>query len=131
MRKDTVTTSGASGEPVLRANSRIVGWATVTQIGAVVAVDPGGEIQRLRAVEVGLVALDDGGAAGQRPAAAGLEAPVGGRVVPRRIEPRQERPLERLLGTSGGLGRRRGQGERGQRARDDDQGPSHNFETVP
>src|SRR5690242_18809220 len=42
VRKETVTVRGESGEPVLRANYRIVGCSTVTQIGAVVAVEPPG-----------------------------------------------------------------------------------------
>src|SRR5689334_13676778 len=42
VRNFTTTFSGATEEPVLRAKKRIVGWATVTQIGAVVAEEPAG-----------------------------------------------------------------------------------------
>ena len=132
VRKETVTISGASAEPRVAREQPDRGMgdrdADRRRRGRRRRAGRSSDCEPSR---IRLVALDDRGATGQRPAAAGLEATVRGRVVPGRIEPRQERPLERLLGTSGGLGRRGGQRERGQRARDDDQGPSHNFGTVP
>jgi hypothetical protein len=38
----TVTVRGARGAPAFLAKKRIVGCATVTQIGALVAAEPGG-----------------------------------------------------------------------------------------
>ena len=117
---------------MLRANSRIVGCATVTQIGAVVA-------RRAAPAERATRAPSRYGwlpsttlappVSVQRPA--GLEAAVGRRVVPGRDRATAGTSARAAARDKRGLGRRGGQSERGQRARDDDQGPSHNVRTVP